>query len=173
VTFSGDKLIGGPQAGLIVGRGDLIGRLRRDPLARAVRPDKVTLAALAATLELYRVGLAAAEIPIWRMIAATADSIRRRVDRLVGELADACVERVPVDATIGGGSLPGETLPSHALALVRPGADRVLAALRTGEPAVMGRVADRRVLLDLRTVDPAEDDRLAAAVAQVLARSRP
>ncbi len=172
VTFSGDKLVGGPQAGLIAGRADLIGRIRRDPLARALRPDKVTLAAVAATLELYRAGLAAAEIPAWRMIAASAESIRGRVDRLLERLDDPRVERADVESTIGGGSLPGETLPSSALAIAGPGVDALLTALRAGEPAVMGRVAGGRVLLDLRTVDPGEDDRVARAVEQVLAARR-
>ena len=112
VTFSGDKLVGGPQAGLIVGRSDLIARLRKDPLARATRPDKTTLAGLAATLGLYRAGLAAREIPVWRMIAARPEDVRARAEALVARLDDpaAGAHTVAVDSTVGGGSLPGETL---------------------------------------------------------------
>lgn len=164
VTFSGDKLLGGPQAGLIVGRADLVARLRRDPLARAFRPDKVTLAALAATLGLYRAGLATAEIPVWRMIAADADAIRRRAEAVAAALGDGRATVTGMDATVGGGSLPGETLPSFGLAIAMPRPDRLLGRLRGGRPAVIGRVADDRVLLDLRTIDPADDDRLAIAL---------
>ena len=163
VTFSGDKLVGGPQAGLVVGRADLIGRIRRDPLARAMRPDKVTLAALAATLGLYRSGRAEAEIPVWRMIAAAPDALRERAEALARRLAGA-VEVVLTEATVGGGSLPGETLPSFGLALGGGSADRTLAALRQGNPAVVGRIEGGRVILDLRTVDPGRDAELEAAI---------
>ena len=101
MTFSGDKLVGGPQAGLVAGRADLIARIRRDPLARAMRPDKVTLAAVAATLGLYRAGRAEAEIPVWRMIAASIDDLRTRATALADALAG--VEVVETEATIGGG----------------------------------------------------------------------
>jgi L-seryl-tRNA(Ser) seleniumtransferase len=167
VTFSGDKLVGGPQAGLLVGRADLVGRIRKDPLARAMRADKVTLAGVAATLGLYRAGLATGEIPVWRMIAALPDAIRARADALVGRLPGAST--VPLVATVGGGSLPGETLPSFGLAVAARSPDRLLAALRAGEPAVVGRIEDGRVVLDLRTVDPAADEALAAALRRALA----
>jgi L-seryl-tRNA(Ser) seleniumtransferase len=163
VTFSGDKLVGGPQAGLIVGRADLITRIRRDPLARAMRPDKVTLAAVAATLALYRAGRAETEIPVWRMIAATADTLRERAAALASLVGDGA-EVVATEATVGGGSLPGETLPSFGVALAGRSADRLLAALRRGSPAVVGRIEDGRVILDLRTVDPGLDHQLASAV---------
>ena len=172
VTFSGDKLVGGPQAGFIVGRGDLVARLRRDPLARATRPDKVTLAAVAATLALYRAGVAADRIPVWRMIAAPVRDLRARADRLAATIeADATV--VDVLATVGGGSLPGETLPSVAIAIgpgTAPGRslDQLLAGLRTGSPAVIGRIERGQALFDLRTVDPADDDRLATALVSAL-----
>ncbi len=166
VTFSGDKLLGGPQAGLIVGRADLIARIRRDPLARAARPDKVTLAALAATLGLYRAGRAAAEIPVWRSIAAPVEALEARARALAAGIAGARV--VPLRATVGGGSLPGETLPSWGVALDGRSADRLLARLRTGEPCIVGRIADGAVILDLRTVDGADDARLKAAVVAAL-----
>ncbi len=176
VTFSGDKLVGGPQAGFIVGRADLIARLRRDPLARATRPDKVTLAAVAATLGLYRAGVAAERIPIWQIIATPIEALRARAQRLAAEIAGAggrdrdLATVVEVRSTIGGGSLPGETLPSVALAVTARSAERLLADLRAGVPAVVGRIEDGRALFDLRTVDPAADAALAAAIGQALAR---
>ncbi len=171
VTFSGDKLLGGPQAGLIVGRADLVAKLRRDPLARAMRPDKVTLAALAATLGLYRAGRATDEIPVWRMISATVDDVRDRAEAAVLGLVMAVpsehrrsIKAVALDATVGGGSLPGETIPSWGIAVRVGSADDLLARLRTGEPAVIGRIDDDAVLLDLRTVAPADDDALIGAL---------
>ncbi len=169
VTFSGDKLLGGPQAGLVVGRSELIARLRRDPLARATRPDKVTLAALAATLALYRAGRAVAEIPVWRMIAADPEELRARADGLAVALADVRVRAIALESTVGGGSLPGDVLPSHGIALDVAAADRFAARLRDGDPAVVARIADGAVVLDLRTVDPADDERLRATLARALA----
>ncbi len=168
VTFSGDKLIGGPQAGLVVGRADLIGRMRRDPLARAMRPDKVTMAGVALTLGLYRAGRATTDIPVWRMIAVPVDALRERAALLRRRLAGA-TEVVELRSTVGGGSLPGETLPSVGLALAGGAPTRVLAALRSGEPPVIGRIEDGRVVLDLRTVDPEQDGDLAEAVERALA----
>ncbi len=167
VTFSGDKLVGGPQAGLVVGRADLIARIRRDPLARAMRPDKVTLAGVAATLGLYRAGRAEAEIPVWRMIAASSDALRHRAEAVAAGL-QLGIDVLATEATVGGGSLPGETLPSFGLALPRGSADGTLAALRRGSPGVVGRIEDGRVVLDLRTVDPDRDADLALAIASVV-----
>ena len=165
VTFSGDKLVGGPQAGLVVGRADLVARLRRDPMARAMRPDKATLAGVAATLGLYRAGLAAEAIPVWSMLAMPAAAIRARAE-VVATTAGGSpgAEVVAVESTVGGGSLPGETLPSFGVALRVRSAARLLAALRRGSPAVIGRVAGARVVLDLRTVDARDDERLASAI---------
>jgi L-seryl-tRNA(Ser) seleniumtransferase len=168
VTFSGDKLVGGPQAGLIVGRADLIARMRRDPLARAMRPDKATMAGVALTLGLYRAGRATSEIPVWRMIATPIDELRARATALAEALGDR-IDLVDVRSTIGGGSLPGETLPSVALALATPSATWTLSALRRGSPGVIGRIEDDRVILDLRTVPPDSDAPLARAVGAVLA----
>jgi len=167
VVFSGDKLLGGPQAGLVVGRADLVGRLRKDPLARAMRPDKATLAGVAATLGLYRAGLATTQIPVWRMIATPPDALRARADALAARVPGTGA--VPLSATVGGGALPGETLPSFGLAVGARSAERLLAALRGGDPAVLGRIEDGRVVLDLRTVDPRADDELAAALGDALA----
>ncbi len=193
VTFSGDKLVGGPQAGLIVGRADLIAKLRRDPLARATRPDKVTLAAVAATLGLYRAGLAVREIPVWRAITARADDLRARAEAMVARLDDPGdgVRVVPLASTVGGGALPGETLPSWGVALGDrvparsggrgsasrggsasdgPSAETLLGRLRAGDPAVVGRIEEDRVVLDLRTVDPSSDLDLASAIEAALGR---
>jgi L-seryl-tRNA(Ser) seleniumtransferase len=173
VTFSGDKLVGGPQAGLIVGRADLIARIRRDPLARAMRPDKVTMAAVALTLGCYRAGRATTDIPVWRMIATPLPAVRSRAGALAARIGEAATV-VELRSTVGGGSLPGETLASAGVALAprRPGsaaADRLLASLRLGTPIVIGRIEDRAVVLDLRTVEPGRDDELAASVARALA----
>jgi L-seryl-tRNA(Ser) seleniumtransferase len=163
VAFSGDKLVGGPQAGLVVGRADLIARMRRDPLARAMRPDKVTMAGVALTLGLYRAGRATTDIPVWRMIATPLQALRERGEALRSRLGDV-VELVELRSTVGGGSLPGETLPSVGLAVRAPSADRALAALRRGNPPVIGRIEDGRVVLDMRTVEPDRDGDLATAV---------
>ena len=141
MTFSGDKLVGGPQAGLVVGRAELIARIRRDPLARAVRPDKTILAALAATLGLYRAGLATTRIPVWRMLAATPDELLVRAAGVLAALPEAIPDRVEIasmTSAIGGGSLPGETLPSVGLRVEgRPAAG-------AGRSTASGRPAGRR-----------------------------
>jgi L-seryl-tRNA(Ser) seleniumtransferase len=177
VTFSGDKLVGGPQAGLMVGRAVLIARIRRDPFARAMRPDKTMLAALAATLGLYRAGRAVTEIPVWQVIAQRADDLRARADAVVAELSlsvgESRISTLATLATIGGGSLPGETLPSWGLAVGDgKGLESLLARLRRGEPAVIGRIGEGRVLLDLRTVPPERDGDLARAVMEALRPAR-
>ncbi len=166
VTFSGDKLVGGPQAGIIAGRAGLVDKLRRDPLARAMRPDKVILAALAATLRLYRAGVAQAEVPIWRHVCTPAAALAERANRLAKATGGRSTR---LDSTVGGGSLPGQTLPSWGIALDGSGAQRLLARLRTGRTAVVGRIVDDAVVLDLRTVEPADDDRLAEAIRAALA----
>ena len=170
VCFSGDKLVGGPQSGLVVGRSELVARMGKDPLARAMRPDKVTLAAVAATLGLYRAGLATTEIPVWRMISTPEDTLRARAEALAARLArlGRTPLVVPLDATVGGGSLPGETLPSWGLALPGTHAHETLRRLRLGEPAVVGRIEDDTVLLDLRTVEASWDEPLAGAIARAL-----
>jgi len=171
VTFSGDKLVGGPQAGLIVGRADLIARIRRDPLARAVRPDKVTLAALAATLGLYRAGRATTDIPVWRMIADTRESLETRADALLAGLPTHAAEVVsvsPMRSTVGGGSLPGQGLESAGLVVRGPSPTALAARLRAGDPPVIGRVESGAMLLDLRTVDQRDDAALAGALSRAL-----
>jgi L-seryl-tRNA(Ser) seleniumtransferase len=166
VTFSGDKLVGGPQAGLVVGRADLVARIRKDPLARAMRPDKATLAGVAATLALYQAGRAETVIPVWRMIAASPTTLRERAERLAAELdARAAASVVELRSTVGGGSLPGETLPSWGVALAVRSADRIVAALRRGTPCVLARIEGGRVVLDLRTIREDWLDWLPGAIA--------
>jgi len=168
VTFSGDKLVGGPQAGLVVGRADLVARLRKDPLARAMRPDKVTLAAVAATLGLYRAGRAEAEIPLWRAVATAIGDLETRARQLAAAFA-GLTEAIAMEATFGGGALPGEVLPSFGIAIATPKADALAAALRTARPAVVGRIEGGRVVLDLRAVEPERDGELESAVRSALA----
>ncbi len=157
VTFSGDKLLGGPQAGIVVGRADLVERLRRHPLQRALRADKMTLAALEGTLALYRRG--GSGIPVLRMLEEPAEAVRARAERLA-ELTGGLVEETV--ARVGGGALPLAELPSFACAL-----DEELAVpLRAAEPPVIGIVRDGRLLLDCRTLADADVEEAAACVAQ-------
>lgn len=176
VTFSGDKLLGGPQAGLAVGRAQSIAALRAHPLMRAMRPDKLTLAALVATLEAYRDGRAESELPVWRMIAATPTAIAKRARALAAQLASkgiAC-DVVETRSTVGGGSLPEETQPSHAVAIDgrhgRP--NEIAARLRGADPPVVARVVDERVALDLRSVAPDDDEMLARAITAAFAKEK-
>jgi L-seryl-tRNA(Ser) seleniumtransferase len=161
VAFSGDKLLGGPQAGIIVGRGAEVARLRRHPLMRAIRPDKLTLAALGATLAHYLRGEAEREVPVWRMISAEAGALEQRARALADQVGGTAVES---RSAIGGGSLPGQTQPSWAVALEADSPDRLAAALRRADPPVIGRIEGDRVLLDLRAILPEQDALLAAAV---------
>ena len=170
VVVSGDKLFGGPQAGIIVGRADLIARLRANPLCRALRVDKVTLAGLEATARLYLdPPRALREVPTLRMLAEAGDSVRARaqalVDALLGEGVPA--EVVASHGAVGGGTYPDVSLASWAVALRHPGGATALsAALRRGGTAVVARIDDDRVLLDARTVDPADTDALVASVTE-------
>jgi L-seryl-tRNA(Ser) seleniumtransferase len=160
VTFSGDKLLGGPQAGIAMGRADLIARLRKHPLARALRVDKMQVAALEAVLHLHAVGRRD-DLPLWRMLRATPASIKRRA-RLVADAVGGDV--VAVESAPGGGSLPGHALPSWAVRLAEPKPDAFAAQLRTERPTIFARVDDGAVLFDLRTVAPEDDERLTRAV---------
>ncbi len=164
-AFSGDKLLGGPQAGIIVGRASEIGRLRKHPLMRAIRPDKLTLAALGATLVHYLRGEAEREVPVWRMIAAASAELEARARSLAAQLGATAVE---TRSAIGGGSLPGQTQPSWAVALDSPAPDKLAAALRHADPPVIGRIEDGRLLLDLRAILPEQDVVLVGAVQPAL-----
>ena len=172
LACSGDKLLGGPQAGLLLGRAEVVDRVMKHPLARAVRIDKLTLAALTATLDLY-LTQSMAELPIWNMLGASADAIAARARTWQRSLMQRgiAVEVVQTESTVGGGSLPGERLPTSALAITpRPGrAADLLRRLREHEPPVIGRIEQERVLLDPRTVLPGEDDALIDAVVAALA----
>ena len=172
VTFSGDKLLGGPQAGIAVGRAEQVAALRAHPLMRALRPDKLTIAALLATLETYRDGDAEKDLPVWRMIAATPRAIATRARSLAATLLAAGIpaEVIEVRSTVGGGSLPEETQPSFAVAIGGAPAMRVAAALRSADPPVISRIVDERVALDLRSVLPEDDVVLARAVTGALAK---
>jgi L-seryl-tRNA(Ser) seleniumtransferase len=155
VSFSGDKLLGGPQAGIIVGRADLVGKLRRHPLQRALRADKLTLAALEGTLTLALD--APAEIPVLRMLREPVETVRARAGRLAARIGGEVEETV---ARAGGGALPLTELPSYACAIE----EALAGELRSGEPPVIAVVRDGRTLLDCRTLTDAEADEAAACV---------
>lgn len=166
VTFSGDKLLGAPQAGLIVGKAELIDSIRRHPLTRALRVDKLILAGLEATLQSYRRGKAVDEIPVWQMIGATPENLRARAESWRQRLAGAGlpVEVIPGQSTVGGGSLPGETLPTFLLALNVAHPDASAARLRQANPPVVGRIQQERLLFDPRTVLPEQEEALVSAL---------
>ena len=174
VTFSTDKLMGGPQGGVVAGKADLIGRISRHPMARAVRPDKTSLAALRATAQQYATGELDA-IPVIRMLRADENELRRRAEQ-VAEAAklrglDARVERS--ESTIGGGSLPGQTLSTYVIAIASPWKAHELAArLRARPVPIVVRVQRGRVLLDLRTVQTQQDSTLIAELCDLAPDSR-
>ena len=172
VMFSGDKLLGGPQAGIIVGRTEAVASVRRHPLMRAVRVGKLTCAALEATLGEYAAGRAAETVPVAAMIACTFDSIAARAQALADRLAASGVRTQLGDgtSTIGGGSAPGSALPTRLVAL-DPGsgtAAGLAAALRRGVPPLVARIEHDRIVLDLRTVPPAQDALVADLVITAL-----
>lgn len=167
VAFSGDKLLGGPQAGILAGRADLIERLRRHPIARAVRVDKMTVAALEATLRLYATDRRA-EVPLWRLVAVPRRELMRRARAIASELPGATARRS--DAAMGGGSLPERTIPSAEVAIPLGDPDRVAALLRAGRPPVFCRVHETEVSLDLRAVPAPDDAGLVRAVRRALSR---
>jgi L-seryl-tRNA(Ser) seleniumtransferase len=168
--FSGDKLLGGPQAGVIVGRAALIDQLRRHPLARAVRMDRAGIAALHATLLHYLRGEALEKLPVWRMIAASPAALSRRARRWAGAVGHAAAV-VDGRSMVGGGSLPEESLPAKVLAIeaAGPRLSELARKLRLGSPPVVARIDGGRLLLDPRTVAPTEDAALIAAVRTALA----
>ncbi len=164
IMFSGDKLLGGPQCGLIAGDASLVRTIEKHPLARAVRTDKVTLAALSATLLSYLMESAERDIPVWRMISSPPEQLRKRANRWkddskVGEVRSAF-------SAVGGGSLPGQEIPTYALALDNPqgGPDAFCAKLRGAQPPVIARIDDETVFLDPRTVQASEDQHVIHAL---------
>lgn len=179
VLFSGDKLLGGPQAGIIVGRKNLVDRISRHPLMRAVRVDKLTLAALGATLRLYGdPEIAERAVPLLSLLSTAIENLENRAQRLAPQIAaSAAVERAePIaDVTfLGGGSVPAQEIPTWCVAITprEMTVDQLAKSLRTGEPAVMGRVQKDRLLLDLRSVLPNQDVQLVSAFAGIGPRAR-
>jgi L-seryl-tRNA(Ser) seleniumtransferase len=166
VSCSGDKLLGGPQAGIILGQKDLVARLGCHPLTRALRVDKTTLAGLQATLLHYLEGKAPEKVPVWRMIAMPVEAIGERAQAWASLLAEVGAEVSVVDgrSTVGGGSLPGETLPTRLVAIRMPSPDDLARRLRLGQPAVVGRIEEDRFLMDPRTVMPEQEETLVERV---------
>ncbi len=166
VSISGDKLLGGPQAGIILGAKEAVETLKRHPLTRALRVDKVTLAGLQATLLHYLKNEAAKKIPIWMMIASKPEELDARAKKWAQRLHDAGFDATVVDAksTVGGGSLPEETLPTRALALTVRDADDLVSRLRQNAPPIIARIEENRVLFDPRTVMASEEEKLLAAI---------
>jgi L-seryl-tRNA(Ser) seleniumtransferase len=171
VSMSGDKLLGGPQAGILLGRADAVARMRRNPLARALRVDKVTLAALEATLALYRdPARARREIPALAMLTADVESLRDRAAAVLRRLEDGGLSGAIVESegSVGGGAFPAARLPSVAIGL--PGnATATEARLRAARRPIIGRIANDQMLLDLRSVPAMDDEALVAAVLDALA----
>ena len=166
--MSGDKLLGGPQAGIIAGTEEMVGLVSKHPLARAVRIDKLSMAALSETLLHYVRGEAEKKVPIWRMISATPGETDSRAAAWAADVGGRVRAGL---STIGGGSLPGETLPTTLLALdgeAYGGADALAGRLRHVSPPVIGRIEDDEVLLDPRTVLPEQDGDLVRGVRAAL-----
>jgi L-seryl-tRNA(Ser) seleniumtransferase len=174
VTFSGDKLLGGPQAGLVVGGASPLRAMRSNPLYRALRVDKMTLAALDAVLASHEAGRAASDLPTLRMLALSADEVRARASALAAALKrarpDVEVSVTGGSSAVGGGAAPTAEIPTALLCVRNPGmeASRLAAALRAGDPPVVARVAEDALVLDLRTVFAADEEALAAALLRVL-----
>jgi L-seryl-tRNA(Ser) seleniumtransferase len=166
VCFSGDKLLGGPQAGIIVGKAAILAKISRHPLARAIRADKLCLASLSATLLHYLKDEAEREIPIWRMLSANPKQMKARAGYWVSELGQGDV--LESESTIGGGSLPGESLPTWVLALTVQSPDKFMEKLRTEQPPIIARTENGRILLDPRTVLPEQDGALLVNLANAL-----
>lgn len=170
VCFSGDKLLGGPQAGVIIGRADLIAVIKKHPLARALRADKLCLAALTATLLHYLKDEAEREIPVWQMIALTPDQIRQTAEGWMKKIGLG--EVVAGRSTIGGGSLPEDSLPTFLLAMDVKSPDKFLKQLRLQRPPIIARTEKDRILLDPRTVLPGEGGDLLAGLLNALHEKR-
>jgi len=166
IAFSGDKLLGGPQAGILLGRADLLTKIKKHPLARAIRADKITLAALAATLLHYLKDEATHEIPVWRMIALPLSEIERRAQQWRAALGLG--EVIAGESTVGGGSLPGETLPTRLLALSVKSPNAVAARLRARPLPIIARVLEGQVVFDPRTVAVEEEAQLLEGLRTVL-----
>jgi L-seryl-tRNA(Ser) seleniumtransferase len=170
VCFSGDKLIGGPQAGILIGRANLIARIKKHPVARAVRADKACLAGISTTLLHYLKDEAVLQIPIWKMISMPLVEVKKRAENWAQELGTGFV--IESAATVGGGSLPGESLPSYALALSVKSTSTFLKKLRGQNPAILARTENDKVLLDPRTVFIEQDSSLLISLKSLLSELR-
>jgi L-seryl-tRNA(Ser) seleniumtransferase len=166
VCFSGDKLLGGPQAGIIIGQLQYVEPLKKHPLARALRADKLCLAALSATLTHYLKREAEQEVPVWRMISMPLEEIAKRAKQWARKLKQAGLKAEVIEgrSTVGGGSLPGETLPTWLVAIECDSPDALAARLRCSDPPVIARIEDERLALDPRTVQAGEEKALLSAV---------
>jgi L-seryl-tRNA(Ser) seleniumtransferase len=163
VSFSGDKLLGGPQAGILAGRADLVQRLRRNPMFRALRLDKLILAMLETTLR-HTLLEQWDRIPALRMISLPAGTIRARAQALAARLEGANSEVIPGQSVLGGGSTPEQSIPTWLIAIAAPGLAGVERRLRSHDPPVVARIENDRLLIDLRTVEPDDETTLAAAL---------
>jgi len=176
VAISGDKLMGAPQAGVLLGSSALIAAMRKNPMCRALRVDKVTLAGLEATLRLYRdPEQARRDIPTLRALSGPVEEMKVRAESLAQRLTDGGVGAEPAatESAVGGGTYPGVTIPSWAVALTpRDGPEALAKALRSGDPAVVGRTVDDRVHLDVRTVDASEESDLVRRVVEAVKDSQ-
>jgi L-seryl-tRNA(Ser) seleniumtransferase len=165
VCFSGDKLLGGPQAGIIIGKKDLIDRIKKHPLARAVRADKACLAGVSATLLHYLKDEAEREIPILKMLSLSLKQIKGRAEAWVNELGQGQV--VEGESTVGGGSLPGESMKTYLLSLTVKSPDKFLKKLRGQNPPIIARTANDKILIDPRTVMPGQEGALLVGLKNV------
>ena len=166
VSFSGDKLLGGPQAGIILGKKDLLDIIKKHPLARAVRADKTALAALSQTLIHYLRGEAEQKIPVWQMISAEVQKLESRAEGWREKIGAGKV--IKEESTVGGGSLPGETMPTRVLALEVNSPGQFAERLRMASPPLISRIINDRVVLDPRTVLPEQDQHVTAIVKRTL-----
>jgi L-seryl-tRNA(Ser) seleniumtransferase len=166
VCFSGDKLLGGPQAGIIVGRQQYLDRIKKHPLARALRADKTLLLGLEATLLHYLKDEAVSQVPVWKMIAYPLDDLRKRVENWQSKLKNG--EIIESQSTVGGGSLPEETLPTWVLALSVGKQDKFVSHLRSQTPAIIARIQDEKIVFDPRTIFPEQDEILVILIQKTL-----
>lgn len=169
VAFSGDKLLGGPQAGIIVGKKEFVAKLKKHPLARALRVDKLTLAGLQATLLHYLKNQAAQKIPVWQMISAKTDALEKRANDWCARWKKFGLDAQVIEtfSTVGGGSLPGETLPTRAVALNVSAPDAFVAKLRANTPPIIARIENNRVIIDPRTVLAHDEQELVEGVERI------
>jgi L-seryl-tRNA(Ser) seleniumtransferase len=168
VCFSGDKLLGGPQAGIILGKTALLAKIKKHPLARAVRADKLCLSTLNATLQHYLKDEAEKEIPIWRMLSRSLEDVRDIAEKWVKTLGQGSV--VAGQSAVGGGSLPGEFLPTWLVSLDVQDPQKLSAELRLLSPAVIARIEDGKILIDPRTVLPGQEQALLSGLIKVLGK---